>query len=62
MRFIYGEKIKKMKQKVTIVDKTVGKVNNTKLSRRKRDKSNEHQNIKVEKDYIKEVSDMLINS
>ena len=42
MRFIYGEKIKKMKQKVTIVDKTIGKVNNTSIKRRKRDKSNEH--------------------
>ena len=62
MRFIYGEKIKKMKQKVTIVDKTIGKVNNTKVSRRKNNEFNEHEKIKVEKDYIKEVSDMLINS
>ena len=62
MRFIYGEKIKKMKQKVTIVDKTIGKVNNTKVIRRKIDEQNEHEKIKVEKDYIKEVSDMLINS
>ena len=62
MRFIYGEKIKNMKQKITLVDKTIGKVNNSKIGGRKRNKSNEHENIKVEKDYIKEVSDMLINS
>ena len=43
MRFIYGEKIKNMKQKITLVDKTIGKVNNSKIGGRKRNKSNEHE-------------------
>ena len=42
MRFIYGEKIKHMKQKITLVDKTIGKVNNSKIGGSKRNKSNEH--------------------
>ena len=61
MRFIYGQKIKKMKQKVTIVDKVNGKVNNMSVVDQNASRSkSRNRNAKVEKDYIKEVSDMLI--